>query len=89
MSDKEPTEEELFYKGFIEDSPLVSPNEDQVKARIKGYLKKLHKDEVTELEKFETALNHSLLEIDQLQKIVINNSSFSMLMYSWQTQVSN
>ena len=72
MSDKELTNDDLFYQGFLEDSPLVSPNEDQVKARIKSYLQRLYLSEKGELEKFNLALDHSLLEIRELKDIVIN-----------------
>lgn len=72
MSDEELTDEDLFYRGFLEDSPLESPNEDQVQARIKSYLDRLYLFEKRELEKFNLALDHSLLEIRELKDIVIN-----------------
>lgn len=72
MSDKQLTNDDLFYKGFLEDSPLASPNEDQVKARIKSYLQRLYLSEKGELEKLNLALDHSLLEIRELKDIVIN-----------------
>jgi hypothetical protein len=66
------TDEEFFQSVVVDSTPLLPPNNEQIKLKISSYLDGLYKAERDELNKFKKALTYSLEEINEIKFFVIN-----------------